>query len=111
MLVKENTIYIVQYDYSLNFQTITVPDNSILLFEGGTISNGTLNGAGANVLSVDNSKVIFGENIIITGTWKVAVIYSGWFNFRYTAGSNNLQNLQNLFNLSSNSYNGVINIS
>lgn len=43
MISKENTIYIIQYDYDLNEQTITIPDNSILLFEGGHISSGTIN--------------------------------------------------------------------
>ena len=42
MVSKENTIYIIQYDYSLNYQTITIPDNCILQFEGGSISTGTL---------------------------------------------------------------------
>lgn len=42
MISKENTIYIIQYDYSLNYQTITIPDNCILQFEGGSISTGTL---------------------------------------------------------------------
>jgi hypothetical protein len=42
MISKENTIYIIQYDYNLNGQTITIPDNCILQFEGGSISTGTL---------------------------------------------------------------------
>lgn len=108
MLVKENTIYIVQYDYSLNFQTITVPDNSILLFEGGTISNGTLNGAGANVLSVDNSKVIFGENVIITGTWNIPEIYDSWFAFDATPNKANNQLITNIFSLSNDNVNNII---
>ena len=108
MLVKENTIYIVQYDYSLNFQTITVPDNSILLFEGGTISNGTLNGAGANVLSVDNSKVIFGENVIITGTWNIPEIYDSWFAFDATPNKVNNQLITNILSLSDDNINNTI---
>lgn len=42
MLGKENTIYIVQYDYSLNGNTVVVPEGSILDFQGGNINNGTL---------------------------------------------------------------------
>ena len=63
MLVKENTIYIVQYDYSLNFQTITIPDNCVLVFNGGSIDNGTLN---------CNSTIIVGKfigNSSLTGTY------------------------------------------
>lgn len=42
MLSKENTIYIIQYDYDLNSQEITIPENCVLKFEGGSISNGTI---------------------------------------------------------------------
>lgn len=40
MIGKENTIYIIQYDYNLNGQTITIPEGCILQFEGGSFSNG-----------------------------------------------------------------------
>lgn len=66
MLSKENTIYIIQYDYNLNGQTITIPSGCVLLFEGGSISNGTLKG---------NSTIILGEtnhifiNLNVLGTW------------------------------------------
>ena len=42
MIGKENAIYIIQYDYDLNGQTITIPSGSTLLFEGGSINNGTI---------------------------------------------------------------------
>jgi hypothetical protein len=44
MLGEENTIYIIQYDYNLNGQTITIPSGCVLLFEGGSISNGIIIG-------------------------------------------------------------------
>lgn len=44
MISKENTIYIIQYDYCLNGATINLPANSVLQFEGGSISNGTITG-------------------------------------------------------------------
>lgn len=44
MLGKENTIYIIQYDYNLNGQTITVPEGCVLQFEGGSFNNGTIQG-------------------------------------------------------------------
>ena len=40
MLGKENTIYIIQYDYNLNGQTITIPEECVLQFEGGSFNNG-----------------------------------------------------------------------
>lgn len=35
-----NTIYRIQYDYDLNGQTIYIPDNCVLSFEGGKFTNG-----------------------------------------------------------------------
>lgn len=36
MINKANTIYVIQYDYDLNGQTIVTPSNSILKFDGGS---------------------------------------------------------------------------
>lgn len=44
MINEENTIYIIQYDYDLNNAEITIPDNSILQFDGGSLNNGTVKG-------------------------------------------------------------------
>ncbi len=44
MVGKENVIYHIQYDYNLNGQTIIIPEGCVLLFEGGSISNGAING-------------------------------------------------------------------
>ena len=37
-----NTIFIVQYDYDLDKGFITIPENSILVFAGGSFRNGTV---------------------------------------------------------------------
>ena len=37
-----NTVFIIQYDYDLDKGFITIPENSILVFAGGSISNGTV---------------------------------------------------------------------
>ena len=71
-----NTIFIIQYDYDLNNQTITIPENSILVFEGGSLSNGTLAGNNTQIQSADN--VIF-TSIVIEGTWIVPNITTAWF--------------------------------
>lgn len=44
MMRKPNTIYIIQYDYCLAEQTIEVPENCVLQFEGGSLRNGTIVG-------------------------------------------------------------------
>ena len=40
----KNTIYIIQYDYDLNSSTITIPENCILRYEGGSLNNGNIVG-------------------------------------------------------------------
>lgn len=42
MMRKPNTIYIIQYDYCLAGQTIEVPDNCVLDFQGGSLRNGII---------------------------------------------------------------------
>lgn len=41
---EPNTLYVVQYDFYLNEQTIQMPANSAIYFKGGTINNGTIVG-------------------------------------------------------------------
>lgn len=42
MINQDNTIYEIRYDFDLNGETINVPENCTLKFEGGSISNGTI---------------------------------------------------------------------
>lgn len=58
ILNKENTIYIIQYDYDLNGQNINIPANSIIYFHGGSLSNGSI--------ILNSNTTIYGNNCIIT---------------------------------------------
>lgn len=40
---KPNTAYVIRYDYNLNGATLDMPENSVLIFDGGSLSNGTVN--------------------------------------------------------------------
>ena len=44
MINEANTIYEIRYDFDLNSATITIPEGCTLKFEGGSLSNGILNG-------------------------------------------------------------------
>ena len=77
MMRKPNTIYIIQYDYCLAGQTIEVPENCVLDFQGGSLRNGVLAGKGSSILA-EPSKVIF-KDINIEGDWLVPDIYDKWF--------------------------------
>ena len=50
MINEPNTIYEIRYDFDLNNQTINIPSNCILKFEGGQISNGTINGDNTTII-------------------------------------------------------------
>ena len=73
MVGKENVIYHIQYDYNLNGQTIIIPEGCVLLFEGGSVSNGTLNFINTSLVG-DVSL-----NVIPTGTLNNDKAYIEWF--------------------------------
>ena len=79
MLGRANTIHIIQYDYNLNGQTITVPEGCILKFEGGNIGNGVIKGNGTIIKAGLNR--IF-TNIKFEGTLAVERVIPEWFGAR-----------------------------
>lgn len=42
MISEGNTAYIIRYDYDLNGSDITLPDNCLLIYDGGSICNGRI---------------------------------------------------------------------
>ena len=66
-VTKENTIYEIRYDYDLG-EEVTIPANCTLKFNGGSISNGTLNGnntaiSGSPQYNILNDTIIKGFNL------------------------------------------------
>lgn len=61
MVNEPNTIYHIQYDYDLKGETITIPENCVLQFDGGSIKNGKLVG---NILNEELIVSRFGSNLI-----------------------------------------------
>jgi len=57
-----NTIYIIQYDYTLNGKTINVSEGCVLWFQGGRLKNGTLNTNGAALWGIDSTDDCVLEN-------------------------------------------------
>lgn len=47
---KPNTAYVIRYDYNLDGATLDIPENSVLIFDGGSLSNGTVNLNNARIL-------------------------------------------------------------
>lgn len=77
MINKENTIYVIQYDFILASDVI-IPANCVLEFDGGSISgNKTL--TGTNTAIKAGLVKIFNINVILAGTWNIAEVYPEWF--------------------------------
>lgn len=73
MIAAQNTRYIIKWNYDLNGQTITIPSNCILSFEGGSFYNGTVNINGAGILP-DYDALAGGQNMAIEGYPKAGVM-------------------------------------
>ncbi|MBQ8867003.1 MAG: hypothetical protein IJ013_04695 [Bacteroidaceae bacterium] len=71
-----DTIYVIQGDYTLNGESVTIPANCTLDFQGGSLSNGTL--IGNRTMIVASPHKIF-QNITISGTWLINWAYAEWF--------------------------------
>ena len=74
MMSKANTRYIIQYDYDLDGETITVPEGCTLDFEGGSLKNGSLCGNETVIKSEDNA-ILYDINLL--GSF-IGVFNSAW---------------------------------
>lgn len=80
LLVSEltpNSVVEIRYDFDLNGQTINIPDNITLKFNGGSIKNGTL--IGNNTKIIANLVKIFGLDTIFEGTYSIESVSCEWF--------------------------------
>lgn len=77
-VTKENTIYEIRYDFILNNENITIPNNCVLKFKGGSLNDGTLTGNNTFIKAYDNA-IIFKKNLIITGKFENSIIFANWF--------------------------------
>lgn len=75
MINKPNTIYIIQYDYCLADQTIEIPENCVLQFEGGSLRNGEL--VGNKTIIKSSLTNIFKYSINLNGSWN-NIFESAW---------------------------------
>lgn len=81
-VIKANTIYEIRYNFDLNGEEITIPENCVLKFNGGSFKNGILNGNSAYIDNKENT-LIFKDvkiNNCVSDT-----VSSDWF-FTYRNG-------------------------
>lgn len=102
MINQANTIYIFQYDYVLG-EEIKVPANCVLQFDGGSISEGTING-NDTCIKWNGAPFFKGRSIVIGGSWRIPFISTSMFD---SSSSTNM--LKQVFNLTSEKlYNKVV---
>lgn len=61
--------YVIKWDFDLCGQSIVVPKNCILEFDGGSLKNGTITGQDTLFINVGDVE-IWGENLTRLGTWR-----------------------------------------
>ena len=76
-VTKTNTVYEIRDDFDLDRLSITIPDGSVLFFNGGVVRNGTLVGNSTSIEN-NNTTTIF-INTVLDGTWQVETGYPEWF--------------------------------
>lgn len=64
MINEPNTIYEIRYDFNLNNNSIDIPDNCILKFEGGSFNDGTISYNNSLILSPKFTNVKSLGNIV-----------------------------------------------
>lgn len=91
---KEGVIYKITKDYDLNGCVLTIPDNCTLQFEGGTITNGSIN---LNYCNIDSTRNSIINNCILKGYLNKQTVYSDWF---YLDSDDCTDTLSNIFKIS-----------
>jgi len=69
MIDEDYTIYVLQYDYCLGGETITLPDHSIIFWKGGSLSEGTINLNRCRILGAYKPTDLFADSISLDGDW------------------------------------------
>lgn len=74
---NNSVIFYIKDDFDLNSDSISLPLNSVLIFDGGRLKNGTLIGNHSSIVAP--LYAIFGRNLLVKGEWAVDSAYPEWF--------------------------------
>lgn len=100
-VVDANTIYEVRYEFDLNEETVEMPANCTLNFNGGKIINGAIVG---NNTSCGVCKNIIFDNCQLSGTWNCAEAYASAFSTNDTLTLQSLCALSDVVNVNKDLY-------
>lgn len=73
---KANHIVEIRYDFDLRGSTLVLPENVVLKFVGGSISNGTITG---NKTKIEAGPDKIFDKVTFNGKFDVYIIYAEWF--------------------------------
>lgn len=91
-ITNNNTIYEIRYKFDLGGAEVVIPKGCVLDFQGGSLSNGTING---NLTIIQGNTFGIFDSIVILGEWNVRTISSNMFKTLKEENS-----IKNVFNLS-----------
>lgn len=105
-LTQPNTIYVIQYDFTLG-EDITVPEGCILEFDGGNIG-------GAYTITLNSTllqgNVLFKRDTIVDGSVANNVLYSDWFDCYKNGVGDDAPQLRNAVRLIYNRHFGTLHL-
>ena len=98
MINEPNTVYGIRYDFDLNGTEISIKDNCVLKFNGGSISNGTING---DLYTIEALRFKIFENVKFKGSSKLNNYYLiDWWvkepQYEFVKENNSIDNYQDI---------------
>lgn len=98
MIKNPNTVYEIKYDFDLNGTEISIKDNCVLKFNGGSISNGTING---DLYTIEALRFKIFENVKFKGSSKLNNYYLiDWWvkepQYKFVKENNSIDNYQDI---------------
>lgn len=85
-----NKIIIVDNDYNLQGDNVTLPAGLTLQFDGGSFYNGTLTGNSTKIIA--GREYIFKTDLILAGSFEFGRVLPEWFGASATAGQTSNRN-------------------
>lgn len=101
ILKSNNKRYVIEYDFDLRGKEAIIGTNSILVFHGGSLSNGKLKG---NQTIIEAGIEAIFNNIENTGTFQCLAVYPQWFGAKADGKHDCSEPLQRAIDFAVNSY-------
>lgn len=105
-VTEPNTKYVIKHNFDLGGESVTIPENCVLQFDGGSVRNGFL--AGQNTIIVSDlpySKILVSitmigtwkENTKLDNDWKLISMYNSFNMFHDTLSPSSLREIDAIY--------------